>query len=215
MPGIGNLTAQDFQDRINHFDQSYVQDWNNWINALNTPNTAAELGRVLRRWQACRPNRMRRTREDRLHDNPYLEDLIAQSATCVDTLGAFDFDMRYPASYTTPSCNALKQFWQVFQQLSYSGRARNGLAGVVGISKAALLLSVGRVGPAFDSQVRSQLQIEAPRNPEEWIDALKMVTHDIVSFERVNSCCLQQAAPPQFQNYHAGRLYDIALGPAG
>jgi hypothetical protein len=32
MPGIANFTVEQFQDRINRFNQRYAADWNNWLN---------------------------------------------------------------------------------------------------------------------------------------------------------------------------------------
>jgi hypothetical protein len=72
---------------------------------------------------------------------------------------------------------------------------------------------MGRVGPAFDSEVRKQLNIKEPANVKQWIEALKLVSRDAQSFENRNRITLQQAAPQQFQHLNPGRLYDMALGP--
>jgi len=74
-------------------------------------------------------------------------------------------------------------------------------------------LSEGRVGPAFDSQVRGNLGIQEPRTAQEWIPALRVASKDIEEFERNNQCALQQASPPPFAELETGRLYDMALGP--
>ncbi len=108
---------------------------------------------------------------------------------------------------------ALEQLWSIFQNLSYHGRSRHGLAGVVGVSKAVLLLTEGRIGPAFDSQVRNQIGIRAPKDAREWIQALQLVSQDIQAFEETNRCKLQEAAPGVFAAMRSGRIYDMALGP--
>jgi hypothetical protein len=210
MPGIANLTIDEFQNRINHFRQRYVHDWNEW---LDTPpnNRANELGVVLRRWQACRPNTMRRTQAENRHDPPFLEDIIAQALPHLNILQ--DFEIRYDSSFSKQNCESLSELWNIFTNLSYGNRSRNGLAGVVGISKAALLLTDGGVGPAFDSRVQLNLQLGDLEHSDQWIDALLYVSHDIQQFEMNNETTLQKAAPPMFAALRCGRLYDMALGP--
>lgn len=130
MPGIANLTIQDFQGLVNRFAAQYVGDWNCWLNTQ--PNARPrQLGIVLRRWQACRPNRMRRTLAENLHDAPYLDDLINQAAQPLQVLQ--NFDIRDGNSLSNQNCQALNELWNIFQNLSYHGRVRNGLAGIVGI----------------------------------------------------------------------------------
>lgn len=210
MPGIKDLNVETFQARINRFDQQYVRDWTTWLNTQPDAR-ARQLGLVLRRWQACRPNIMRRTQAESQHDPPYLEDLIAQSTPHLEHLQ--NFDIRSVATFTSQNCDSLKEVWKVFQNLSYHGRARNGMAGVVGISKAVLLLTDGRVGPAFDSEVRRHLQLGNIDGPTQWIEALRTVSKDIQEFERKNGTTLQDAAPRHHARLHCGRIYDMALGP--
>jgi len=88
MSGIKNLTVKEFEARINRFDPSYIQDWNSWLN-VHSDQQASQFGFVLRKWQACRPNRMRRTRMDPLHDPPYLEDLLAEANPYLRILANF------------------------------------------------------------------------------------------------------------------------------
>lgn len=210
MLGIANITVEDFQDRINCFDQSYVNDWNRWI-AVQPGQRTAQFGSILRRRQSCRPNRMRRARAEQLHDEPYLDDLLNNSVQCLQ--GLQNFDIRLQASFTQQACDSLVQLWHIFQDLSYHGRARGGQAGVVGISKAVLLLTEGRVEPAFDSEIRTHLGLRRIENANEWICALLVVSRDIQQFEAANQTTLQQAAPQQHAGLSSGRIYDMALGP--
>ena len=210
MPGIANLTIQEFQGLVNRFAVRYVDDWNGWLNTQLIARPG-QLGIVLRRWQACRPNRMRRTRAENLHDAPYLDDLIDQAAQSLQVLQ--NFDIRDGNSFSVQNCQALNELWNIFQNLSYHGRARNGLAGIVGISKAVLLLTDGRVGPAFDSEVRRHLATGNIANANEWVDALRTASQDIQAFEANNQTTLQQAVPNNHAGLHSGRIYDMALGP--
>lgn len=210
MPGIANLSIEKFQTRINRFAPQYVNDWNCW---LNTPADARsrKLGMVLRRWQACRPNSMRRTQAENQHEAPYLEDLVNQAEQYIQMLQGFN--IQDDGSFSNQNCGALAQLWSIFQNLSYHGRARNGLAGVVGISKAVLLLSDGRIGPAFDSEVRGHLGIGNVVDSTQWIGALKIASQDIEAFERNNRTTIHQATPQQYAHLNTGRIYDMALGP--
>jgi hypothetical protein len=210
MPGIANLNIDQFQDRVNRFAAQYVDDWNCWLNTQPSARPR-QLGIVLRRWQACRPNRMRRTQVENMHNAPHLEDLINQAAQYIQVLEAFD--IREEASFSNESRAALTELWNIFKNLSYQGRARNGLAGIVGISKAVLLLSDGRVGPAFDSEVRGHLGTGNVINSTQWIEALRMANRDIGAFELNNHTTIQQATPEQYAHLNTGRIYDMALGP--
>lgn len=212
MPGIANLDADGFCNRVLRFDASYIADWQSWMDTLQGErDVAIHFGRVLRRWQACRPNRMRRTKGEMAHDPPYLEDLIAAANPSVRALRGFD--LRLQDSFTRQAQEALEELWEIFQNLSYQGRARDGLAGAVGISKAVMLLTEGRVGPAFDSEVRGQLGVPMLANAGEWIQALQVASRDIQSFEAANRCTLHHAAPDLCAVLHSGRIYDMALGP--
>ena len=210
MSGIKNLTIIGFEARINRFDPTYVQDWDSWLN-VHPDQQAAQFGFVLRKWQACRPNRMRRTKMDNLHEPPYLEDLLTEANPYLRILD--DFEIRQSESLSQEKTHALSELWRVFQNLPYQGRAFNGLASVTGISKAVLLLTKGRVGPALDSTVRANLNVGNILTAGHWIDVLKAVNEDIQIFEAKNGITLTMAAPRWAQRLNSGRIYDMALGP--
>jgi hypothetical protein len=208
--GIAHLTIVQFRERIHRFRQRYVDDWREWL--ITGPSARAEqLGIIMRRWQACRPNTMRRTRAENRHDPPFLEDLIEQAEHYLQVLN--DFEIRFADAFTQQNREALGELWNIFVDLSYGHRARNGLAGVVGISKAVILLTDGRIGPAFDSRVRGELQLGSIENSAQWIAALQLVSQDIKQFEHNNQSTLQEAAPQAFTILRSGRLCDMALGP--
>jgi len=212
--GISNLTVNQLRQRILTFDRSYVDDWNTWLRIQrNYPlnDVAVEFGRVLRRWQACRPNTMRRCRGEAVHKAPYLEDLLRKGVDALSGLSSFEFC--HADAINDDIENALLELWGIFRDLSYKGRSRNGLAGVVGISKAVLLLTEGRVGPAFDSQVRAKLGIGDIATAKSWIMNLRNVAKDIARLELLNQCSLREVVPKEFSGLHYGRLYDMILGP--
>src|SRR3989338_8745023 len=144
MSGIALNTVAAFQHRVNTFNADYIAHWNAWL-ATQAATRPAFLGSTLRKWQACRPNRMRRVAAEAHHPPPYLENLIAASAHHVAALNTFDI-ANIHALGNPIYVAALQQLWGILEQLSYHGRARGGLAGSVGISKAVMLLTDGRVG---------------------------------------------------------------------
>jgi len=212
--GIRNLTIDQIRQRIESFDYSYVQDWSTWVTVRRDypfDHTPPEFGRILRRWQACRPNTMRRCRADATHEAPYLEDLLNDALSAAAALDGFDLSQANSMNEVVE--NALQELWAIFRNLSYSGRCRNGLAGVVGISKAALLITEGRVGPAFDSMVRRRLATGAIPTAGSWIENLKKIADDINQFQQANRCTLREVVPSSYSGLHNGRLYDMILGP--
>lgn len=218
--GIAYDTTFQFRSRIGRFNRKYVHDWAIWLAtpALNRP---PELKRILGKWQACRGNTLRlpaggsHTTPDH---PPYLDDLLIGAGPHILTLKSFD--LRFIGSYTPAACAALRGLWDILEDLSYARSnpsrkrppPRGGKAGIVGISKATLLITEGRVGPAFDSQVRKKLGIRQISNASEWLKALQQATADIMAFEVYNGVTLL-AASGLSPCPHPGRVYDMALGP--
>ena len=211
MPGIAKDTVETFRRKVESFSTSYIEDWNDWIRTGSCARPA-QLGRILRRWQACRPNRIRRDAASAVHQGPYLDDLLADAAPHLAALSTFD--IAAPAALEAAGVDtALEHLWKVFEQLSYHGRARQGLAGSVGISKGVMLATDGRVGPAFDSVVTGELRIGKIANAAQWRGALAAVNADIRAFEQANGISFADAKPPQYAMLSNGRVYDMALGP--
>jgi len=211
MSGIAGDTIDTFRRRVETFSSSYVEDWNAWL-ATNSSTRPAQLGRILRKWQACRPNRMRRDAASATHQAPYLDHLLALAVPHVVALSTFDIadpSALESATYAT----ALDHLWDVFEQLSYHGRARQGLAGSVGISKAVMLVTDGRVGPAFDSSVKTALRLGEINHPAQWRRALGIVNADIQKFEHATATSFSAAKPSKYAALQNGRVYDMALGP--
>ena len=213
MPGLNRLNRQQVKEKIKQYPQRYVNNWDHWLRVkIKAPNNIPTVfGETLRKWQACRPNRMRGTKDEAFHDPPFLDDLIEQAKI---PLGAVNHvEMRSAGVFDREVKVALHQLWEIFKKLSYEGKARGGLAGIVGISKAVILLTEGRIGPAFDSNVRNNLRIKNIDDPLSWIIELKKVAQDIEAFEQKNDCLLTDAAPSVHSKLHYGRIYDMAFGP--
>ncbi len=211
MPGIARDSVAEFQHKVATFRTVYIENWNDWLAVRSAAHPAA-FGQILRKWQACRPNRMRRDAAANLHTPPYLDDLLLLAAPHVAKLSRFD--IADAAALDNPAhVTALDTLWHVFEQLSYSGKARSGLAGSVGISKAVMLATDGKVGPAFDSNVRKALKLGKITTLAQWHTALRTVNLDIQAFERATGGTFAAARPDAFAALENGRIYDMALGP--
>jgi hypothetical protein len=203
-------SIREYRARLQAFDKRYVAQWNNWIEASDIQREQM-FGPVLRSWQGCRPNRMRRSKAEGVHPPPFLEDLVSMAGDALKTLRPATLGTS--AFLSKRNQNALIDLWDIFENLSYAGNCRNGKAGVVGISKATMLLTNGSIGPAFDSFVKNNLEIKAILSAAEWIDALSIASEDVAKFERYHGRGLPLLAPPKFGSLATGRLYDMALGP--
>lgn len=189
---------------VNGFAARYVDDWEAWLAAQE--DARPELfGRILRRWQATRPLAMRRLRKEAEHTAPFLDDLLQRA---VEPLGALTgLTVLTIAKRTLEQDKALAKLWAIFSRLPTSG-----VASCVGITKAVLLLTDGRIGPAFDSQVRKKLGVGRPATCREWLRTLEKSGEDIAMFESTHGP-LTKLVPTRFAHLEYGRLYDMALGP--
>ena len=126
------------------------------------------FGRILRRWQATRPLAMRRIAREARHEPPVLDDLFESASSPTGAIGMLgDLTVLDVASRTYQQDKALRGLWDLF-----SGLTTTESASCVGISKAVLLLTDGRIGPALDSQVRTWLGISKPKTAAAWIGVL-------------------------------------------
>jgi hypothetical protein len=140
------------------------------------------------------------------HTPPYIEDLLSLAAPHFDALAGFSVGRA--GALNSSERTALVGLWKVFSSLK-----QDGTASCVAITKAVLLLSDGRIGPAFDSKVRKNLGVSDLRTHAAWITVLTEVSDDIRAFGGTHGVSLPSAVPPQFSTLAYGRLCDMALGP--
>jgi hypothetical protein len=201
---IRGKTPRQVRAAVNGFAGRYVEDWQAWL-AANQDTRPELFGRILRRWQATRPVAMRRLKAEAQHGPPFLDDLLQWAAEPLSALK--DLTVLTLARRSPRQDEALIALWEIF-----AGLPTAGLASCVGITKAVLLLTDGRIGPAFDSKVRSQLGVERPAMCRDWIQILEHIGDDIAVFESIHGP-LTKAVPSRFMHLAYGRLYDMALGP--
>ncbi len=99
--------------------------------------------------------------------------------------------------------------WQVFED----GLCVRGKATEVGVTKAILLVTKGRLGPAFDSNVKTRLNAWYVTDAKTYLEALAAVAIELAAFEthaqrRIESLALEAGRPAE-----AGRVVDMVLGP--
>lgn len=202
---LAEFSVEQIRRAIDSFPAKYVYHWAQW---MSTPPSGRRqlFGEILRRWQAVRPLPLRRLSEEAAHDPPYLDDLVAEAQPSLSILA--HTDMARIAQASPSHLQALRDLWRVFLQLPARGSSSE-----VGITKAVLLLTEGRIGPALDSTVRTNLGIGRVLDAEGWIDVLRSVGEDIGAVESRHAKPFRLLVPDKFSRLEVGRLYDMALGP--
>lgn len=204
---LRSKTPQQVRDDVNGFPLRYVTDWNDWLTADDGERWSL-FGKIMRKWQATRPRRMRRLQREAQHGPPYLDDLISKAQCRLEVIRYLT--LSNIRQRTALQEDALRALWTIFADLPVGGTAS-----CVGRTKAVLLLTSGRIGPALDSRVRQNLRIGPPTTSEDWIRLLGEIADDIAYFEARHRQPLKQIVPAQFAHLEYGRLYDMALGPRG
>jgi hypothetical protein len=149
---------------------------------------------------------MRRPRSEAVHAPPYLEDLLTEAWPHLKDMG--NLTVREIKTATPQQIKALLALWDIFCNLTCQGKAT-----CVGITKSVLLLTEGRIGPAFDSTVRHHLRIGQPLNGKTWIEDLSSINDDISSFETRNGVRIESLVPTEWAPINVGRAYDMVAGP--
>lgn len=193
-----------FRAAVARMRPHYQDDWQHW---LTTPASErpATFVRILGRWQATRPRPMRRLRSGAdEHPPPYIEDLLD---AVVEPVGVFEHFRLGRSRLRVAHREALREIWRVFQRLRQDDSAT-----CVAITKAAMLMTDGRVGPALDSRVRSALGLRHIPDADAWALVIEAASRDVAAFEAKHGR-LQKVVHPAFSHLASGRLYDMALGP--
>jgi hypothetical protein len=202
---LREMTPGEVKRKLGEFTAGYVLDWENWLQAADAKRVST-FASILRSWQATRPLPMRRPRAEASHEPPHIEDLLDEANPHLKALGDLNVSGLDVAS--SEQINALHGLWATFSKLP-----QRGTASCVGITKAIMLLTNGRIGPAFDSIVRKKLGLKHHlKTSEEWVGVLRGISQDIVAFEKRHGN-LTDIVPVQLAKYHVGRLYDMVLGP--
>ena len=201
-------------DVVEVFDDYYqnrrvgVQRWKRWCqicasHGIDSLEAVSVWGETLRKWQAGRPKPLRRPEVEAMHSPPYLEEIHKQALVQVRVLG--NVSLRTVDDLSLTQKNALDALWRVLRDITYNGQVR-----CVGITKAAMLLTEGRFGPAFDSRVREKLGLKRAHTAEDWLAQLRAIRLDLVAFEDKYGVILENLVPTKVGPLAVGRAYDVA-----
>lgn len=217
LPFLSEMRPDQVIEFLRNHPTRYRHDWEEWRGVYPAVGSrghgvAACFGSILRKWQATRPLPMRRARSEANHSPPFLDDLLEDASAPLLLLQ--QTSVRAIAGLGPQQKEALDRLWFVFRKLPWRGNAS-----CVGITKAVMLLTEGRIGPAFDSNVRRNLGLPVhlhppvPRSPAAWRECLEAVARDIEAFERMHSVRLEDLVPTEWAPLNVGRVYDMVAGP--
>jgi hypothetical protein len=199
------VTPDEVRGKLTLFATKYVMDWDAWLKIAES-DRVSEFASILRKWQGTRPNAMRLPKAEASHESPFIDDLLLEATPHLEALGDLTLD---DLGLATPiHIKALHGLWATFSNLQQKDTAT-----CVGITKAIMLMTNGRIGPAFDSLVRKKLGLnDHLSSSDEWIAVLREISKDIQGFEKLHGK-FATIVPDQFKKYQVGRLYDMLLGP--
>ncbi len=212
---LSEMSPRKLAQAVGGFRQTYAADWERW---LNTPSSdrVNMFASILRKWQATRPLKLRSTlreaeREQAKHGQaqhqaPFLDDLIQCARPHLALIEGITLTSIH--SIRPPQQNAFHHLWTILTQLPVTAQAS-----CVGISKAVLLLTNGRIGPAMDSTVKRRLRIDRIDSSSDWLAVLTEIGSDVRSFEQKWGVQISEAVPPRYRHLEVGGLCDMVLGP--
>ncbi len=151
------------------------------------------------KWQACRPKALRSGSELQFMLTSALEPLKALALA----------DLRCFRSPTQFLKDAICSLWQVFQD----GLCMQGDATEVGVTKAILLVTKGRLGPAFDSNVKSKLKASYVIDAKTYLKAIAALATELAGFEDREQKSIEDLAAMAGRPAGVGRVIDMILGP--
>ena len=195
-------------ERISSFSERYAQHWRDWVRVSGGHNfqtgetpirVASEFKRILGAWQACRPKPLLSSIE--------LQSTLDSVAEPLKLLGEANLRSLHTSGPEPPE--AISRLWEIFK----SGLCGRGNATEVGITKAILLVTKGKIGPAFDSNVQMELNAWHVVGWKPYYDALAVIADDLVVFEARESAKVEELATRAGRPAEVGRVMDMVLGP--
>jgi len=199
---LKNQSSNEVRALIKGFSSRYITDVNDFGNIVSSfgfvsSQTADHLRQLLRKWQACRPQAVRR------EVLPLLRHLN-EDFRIIETL-----DVRNIRNADPDKIAAISRIWDsLIGQLCVNREIAD-----IATSKAIHILTTGRIGPALDSNARKVLKIPRVYSSEEYLSLLFAVSEDIAAFEKANGILLEDLVPEKWQPVLVGRVYDMVIGP--
>jgi hypothetical protein len=190
------------------FRHSYVTHWNEWMSIATSfrdggellyPRYAAKFRHTLGRWQACRPRTMRPATE--------MIEILKSATFSLEVLRTTD--LRTFRNPDADQARALSELWDVFKR----GLCTTGEPGEAGVTKAIMLVTEGRIGPALDSNVKAHLGIHSIPSGSDLVEILRFIATDLYSFEEAHQLNVESLVPEERGPVAVGRAVDMILGP--
>jgi hypothetical protein len=200
---LRNKRRQEVQALIQGFSSDYCYDLHSLSKITEkygtfSPQSSKALIQLLNKWTACRPSR---TNKEIL---PLLIDLNSDLRTISN------LDLRNIRQASSNEKEALDRIWsELFNRICIPKK----LTGVAP-SKAILILTNGRLGPALDSNTRARLGLQDIVSSVQYVTILSAISEDIAAFEKANApILLEELVPEEWKPVFVGRAYDMATGP--
>ncbi|MGA3054717.1 MAG: hypothetical protein ABSD63_10960 [Candidatus Korobacteraceae bacterium] len=204
-------TSDEVLERIKRFNGRYVKDWDCWLHASRGCDfqaapipirVAEEFKRIMGRWQAC-------GRYQSLRCATELQRTLDSASTPLGLMGSANLRcFQAPGEVLT---GAIYNLWRIFED----GLCLKRNATELGVSKAILLLTKGRIGPAFDSTVKTGLNAWWVMDCGTYLRALGEIARDLAEFEARESTTLEDLAEKARRPAALGRAVDMVWGPRG
>ena len=201
-------TIPEVLELIKGFDSDYVNDWNRWLRVsegcdfqvAGTPfSVASEFRQIMWKWRACRPKPYRSATD--------LQGVLDSATDALKQMGSTD--LRCFRAPDKVLIDAICNLWRIFEH----GLCSEGKATEVGVSKAILLVTKGKVGPAFDSSVKDAFNIRRIRDCGTYVKMLTEIAGELAAFEAREKTTLDDLAKRAGRPAAVGRAVDMVLGP--
>jgi hypothetical protein len=196
-------SLEEIKKLLESFSKKYAWDWKEWIWTLEnytfvSSEVAKKFGEILRKWQAGRPRTIS-------SDETLLTVLDKTSKILSQTP---EFNLRDITSSNTQIKDVLKSLWNIFKKdLTIEQNTTN-----VGVTKAIMLLTRGKIGPAFDSNASRNLNYYIS-SFDEYYRGIQEIADDISKFEYKENVHLEDLVPDKWKPLNIGRAYDMLIGP--
>ena len=199
---LQNKQIQKVSTLIQGFALRYVMDLNDFVRTTEyygrtSLKTAEHLCQLLKKWKACRPS-------------PYNKDLLPLLKLIDSDLAIVEtVNLRTIQDAPLNIKMAIKRIWLTLN----SKLCENRQIAEIAASKAMLILTNGKLGPALDSNVRKALKLQRIHCPNDYLALLFAISEDIAIFEKANQTILEKLVPKEWHPIEIGRAYDMAIGP--
>ncbi len=201
-------TPDQVLEQIKGFRRAYVYHWRDWLSVSEgcdfqaapiCTEVVAEFKEIMSKWWAC-------GRYQSLRCDAELRSTLNAATEPLRRVGSADL-----RSFQTPSdalIGAINDLWRIFEE----GLCLKHRASEVGVSKAILLVTKGRIGPAFDSKVQSHLDGFVV-GCTTYVKALGKIACELAYFETRERTTLESLAEQAGRPAAVGRAIDMVLGP--